>query len=290
MHTANSLKEDLHRLSIREGDTLLLGADLAHLGLISGRPGKTIMEALLSAVGPDGTLLTVSFSPASWRFNVNKSFVFHENSPSNSGALTKLFLGWPGRIRSKHPTNSFVAIGKYASRIIGDHDENSRPYAPVGRAIEANCKMVLLGCVDKRNGMQAIHYAQETLGLTRRLVFPGMHAVKYQKGGSTHLYVSREAGGCSKGFWKFHSHFVTEAQMLTGYFGDAYSAMVEGKRAYAVALDLLRKNPRYALCDDPDCFTCRTGWRFNKRDMPAYYARNAFRLIPKVIRSMRHEH
>jgi aminoglycoside N3'-acetyltransferase len=246
------------------------------------------MQSLLSAVGEGGTLLNGTFTESFWRFNVDRSFVFCDSTPSTSGALSKSFLSWPGRIRSKHPTNSFTAIGKQAATLVEGHDHNSLSYEPIGRAIDLNCKMLLIGCVDKRNGVASVHYAQETLGLTRRNLFSGSRAVLFEKNGKPEFFVSRSGGGCSRGFWKFYSHFVTAGALMTGQFGDAYSVLIDGRKAYEITVDILRRDPKFALCDDPNCFSCRGTWLFNKTDMPSYYARNSVRLFGKAIQALLH--
>ena len=54
--TVASLAEDLRRLGVEAGATLLVHASLSRLGWVCGGP-PAVVEALLAALGPAGTLL-----------------------------------------------------------------------------------------------------------------------------------------------------------------------------------------------------------------------------------------
>jgi len=128
----DDLVATLHTLEIGEGDVVLLKGDLTEVGLLAKTPKASrelIFNALWSVLGGEekGTLITSSFTDPFYTWNLT-DFVFDEKSPSKGGgAITKYFLEHPHSFRSKHPTNSFVAIGKHAKLLVEGHDENSRP-------------------------------------------------------------------------------------------------------------------------------------------------------------------
>jgi len=88
-----------------------------------------LLEILLETVGPEGTLVF----PA-WHFTsraeeyLNKGLVFDvRRSPSALGLLSELARRHPGAVRSIHPINSIVAIGKHAQEIVGEHGSSVYP-------------------------------------------------------------------------------------------------------------------------------------------------------------------
>ena len=69
--TRTSLVRDLRALGVAYGDKLLVHSSLASLGFVVGG-GRTVIDALLDAVGEDGTIMMPTYSgensdPAEWR-------------------------------------------------------------------------------------------------------------------------------------------------------------------------------------------------------------------------------
>ena len=88
-----------------------------------------LLEILLESVGNNGTLVF----PA-WHFTyraeeyLNKGLVFDvKRSPSALGLLSELARRHPDAIRSIHPFNSIVSIGKHAQEIVGEHGNSIYP-------------------------------------------------------------------------------------------------------------------------------------------------------------------
>ena len=281
-HTKQSLTLDLKKIGICKGDTLFLAADLSNIGLIEGNIKKVILNSLLDAVGEDGTIITNSFTKYFLISKIDKNYIFNEKTPSNAGALANLMLKHPNSLRSKHPSNSFVAIGKQASYILDGHDEKSTSYFPLNRISELGGKHMLLGCVDKSNGLGVIHQAQEALGLTKRNILRNRVGVYFEKNGKIELFKRKDLGGCSKGFYKFYNLFVLNNVLKTGYIGDAYSVLVDSKEAFEIVYETLKENPRFTICDDKNC-SCRGKLLYNKRAMPYFYLRYFYNYFKRKI-------
>ena len=116
-----------HRIGIKEGAVVFIhsSADTLNLDFSVYR----LLDILLEAVGTDGTLVF----PA-WHFTIraeeylNKGLVFDiRRSPSVLGLLSELARRHPGAVRSIHPINSIVAIGKHAQEIVGEHGNSIYP-------------------------------------------------------------------------------------------------------------------------------------------------------------------
>jgi aminoglycoside 3-N-acetyltransferase len=273
---SEKIQEDLFKLGIDRGDVLLLSADVGSIGLIgssrSGEIRRNLISALLDVVGEDGTIVTVAFTKS---FNLYHKFddryVFKSTTPSTAGALARAFLEHPEVVRSHHPTCSFAAIGKKAKEILGNHGPEANPYDPVGKVIELKGKVMLVGCADYKNGLHIIHYAQQFLGLSRQNIFANKMGVLYEENGDVKLFRQKDFGGCSRGFYKFYGDLIVQNILSVGYIGKAYSVLAPGKESFDCVVERLSEDPTYALCEHPDCFSCRGCWKYNKSDWAAYY-------------------
>jgi aminoglycoside 3-N-acetyltransferase len=282
------LLEALNHLGIERGDVVLLKGDLSEVGLIAKTAKASrdlVFKALWQAVGGEenGTLVTSGFTNPFFRWNLT-DFIFNENSPSKGGgAITKYFLEHPHVTRSKHPTNSFVALGKHSKDILSGHDEKSRPYDPVGKVIEFNGKALSLGAVAHPPDFMTGHYAQQQAGYTRGSILSFLSAIKYIKNGQTEIFRVEEVGGCSRGHYIVYAEYVRQKKLKNSYFGNAYSISMLAKEAFELSYNLQAQNPRSFLCDDPNCFSCRGSWLWNIQDWPSYYFRNSLKLLRKLF-------
>ncbi|MER7333234.1 MULTISPECIES: AAC(3) family N-acetyltransferase [unclassified Micromonospora] len=163
-HTAASLAADLRDLGVSAGDVLLVHSSMRSLGFVAGGP-QAVVEALLAAVGPDGTLVVPTHTPensdpAGWRNPpVPESWwpVIRAHTPGFDpartpsrwvGALAEVVRVWPGARRSDHPQVSFAALGAHAAEIVAGHrlDEALGERSPLGAAYRLDGKVLLLGC------------------------------------------------------------------------------------------------------------------------------------------------
>lgn len=271
-----SLIANLRDLGVKAGDAVMLNADLGNIAWrASPASVKTaVIESLLQATGQGGGFMTVAFSKKYLLWNAKRGTEFTRDTPTNAGAMAKAMLQHPGAIRSKHPTHSFVAIGDIAADLLDGHDTNAGTYTPIGRVVDRNGTLLLLGCADRKNGVQTIHLCQEQLGLSRKsLLSFGLLAARYfDEDGRSRLFRYRSIGGCSRGFHKLYGDFVTAGLLKTGFYGNGYSVSVQARPAQALTMEILRENPCRALCDLPDCLFCRGMWTYNIAGMPRFYS------------------
>ncbi len=161
--TRSGLRRDLEQLGVRRGDILCVHSSLKSLGLVIGGV-RTVIEALLEAVGPEGTVMMPTYSgdlsdPEEWRFPpVSPEFIpaIREETPPydptltptrKMGAIPEYFRRYPGVMRSPHPQSSFAAIGTRAEELVGRHPLSFRfgPDSPLGRLRDLNGKVLMLG-------------------------------------------------------------------------------------------------------------------------------------------------
>ena len=250
-----ALDDDFYNLGIRAGDTILLRAGLQSVGRISR---QEFLATLLRAVGPDGTIASLSFTGAAFLWKSNGLDPFTQQSPSYAGALPNTMLAHPEAHRSSHPQCSFVAIGRNAKVLVDNHGPSSPAYEPIRRLIQLGGKVALVGCVSSSPGFTTAHLAEYDLGLHRRAVLPSfLMATPYiDEQGSRQFFRRSDPGLCSNSFWKFYAHYVRAGVLSAGFVGAAYSIMADAKACYEIEKTLLDSNPRFNVCDDPLCATC----------------------------------
>ena len=108
---------------------------------------ETVVQGLLDALGPDGTLLMPALSyhgvtPEQPSFDVRLT-------PSNVGALPEYFRTRPGTLRSVHPTHSVCGVGRLAAELLERHIEDRTPCgprSPFHLLPEYDGQILMLGC------------------------------------------------------------------------------------------------------------------------------------------------
>jgi aminoglycoside 3-N-acetyltransferase len=129
----------------------MLHSSLSRLGWVAGG-ASTVVEAFLDAVDGKGTLITPAFTQGAWTEHL-AMFDCRDCCPrefcpsvwpSHEGAIPNAALSRPGRLRSCHPTHSWIANGAQAERILRDHWRSATPCGR-GNPFEALCE--LDGCI-----------------------------------------------------------------------------------------------------------------------------------------------
>jgi len=138
------LSEDLRRLGVAEGDTILVHSSLSSLGPLAGGP-DAIFAALDETVGASGTVCLPTFTYST--VDANPPYDLR-STPSRTGELTNLFLRRPGAVRSGNASHSLAATGRRAEYIIADDAD----YSPCdmrgafGKLYQLDAKVVMIGC------------------------------------------------------------------------------------------------------------------------------------------------
>jgi aminoglycoside 3-N-acetyltransferase len=147
--TKPQLVEDLHKIGIKKGDSLLVHSSLSKIGFVEGG-AKTVIEALLETIGEEGNLLFPTF-PAKGR---NKIYLEEHSefdirhTPSQMGSITEYFRKMKGVSRSFHPTDAVAAKGPLAEYFTGSHFGQLTPYnenSPFRKLCDKGGKILMLG-------------------------------------------------------------------------------------------------------------------------------------------------
>ena len=143
------LVEDLKKIGIKEGDSVLVHSSMSKIGFVNGGP-KTIVDALLEVIGNSGTLLFPTFSAAGRNKTHLEEHPYFDikNTPSQMGAVTEYFRKLNNVYRSFHPTDSICALGPLAEYYTNSHFGQLTPYnefSPFRKLCAKNGKILMLG-------------------------------------------------------------------------------------------------------------------------------------------------
>ena len=134
------LVRDLKKLGVRPGMDLMVHSSLSALGPVLGG-ADTVVDALLDAIGPAGTLMMPSF-------HHRAAQVFNPlATPTTNGAIADAMWRRSAAVRSLHPTHAVAAIGPRAQEFCSHHIEVGiwAQDSPIGRLIHGGGYLLALG-------------------------------------------------------------------------------------------------------------------------------------------------
>lgn len=175
-NTLTSLVNDLRKLGLHEGMTVLVHASLRSLGWVCGG-APTVILALETVLTEAGTLVMPTHSgdvsdpakwenppvPCSWWTIIKDEMpAFHQDlTPTREmGKIPETFRKQDSVVRSHHPQVSFAAWGKHKQEIIQDtkYDFALNEQSPLGRVYDRDGGVLLIGVGYGRN--TSLHLAE----------------------------------------------------------------------------------------------------------------------------------
>jgi aminoglycoside 3-N-acetyltransferase len=263
---AGTLADDLRRLGLPAGATILVHAALRALGPVTGG-GETLLEALQMVIGDSGTIMVPAFCwdaadpagfseppPAAELEKARARVVpFTPDAPIDPGlgVFPQVVHRAPGAMRSSVPA-SFAALGKYAEELTSAQDRE-RPYgpgSPLGRLAELDGWVLLLG-VDFRSAT-SVHCAEDHANLPYLRCDPPK---RYLMAPDCWLEVGRDYD-CGEGFNAVQGVLRQRGQLREGRVGAAWSLLAKHNHIVESGLLLLAKRRDALLCRRDDCAAC----------------------------------
>lgn len=240
--------EGLRALGLPQGGILLVHTSLSSLGQVEGG-AETVIEALLEALGPQGTLLMPTHPARDGRtFDVS-------TIPSDMGIVSETFRLWPGVLRSRHPYHPVAAFGARAGEMLRDHELSAvpdGPDTPYGRMITQGGWVLLFGC--DLDTLTLLHTVEAELDLPylRELEMKYVDA----QGSVQRLQIKRCPGEHRGGVLKFDRMFRQEGAMTVERIGGAVCRLLSAPKAAAIMRREMARDPFFALDDNPHCADC----------------------------------
>ncbi|MDK2879324.1 MAG: aminoglycoside 3-N-acetyltransferase [Thermoanaerobacteraceae bacterium] len=163
LNTRQSIAEDLYKLGVDRGATVLVHSSLSALGWVCGGP-VAVIQALMDVVTGEGTIMMPTHSgdysdpgnwgnppvPEEWWPVIKETMPAYEPeiTPTRGmGKIPETFRNFPGVIRSSHPLLSFAAWGKNAKQLASNHSLNNAlgENSPLARLYDLDGWVLLLG-------------------------------------------------------------------------------------------------------------------------------------------------
>lgn len=239
------LIEQLLSLGVEPGGTLLVHTAFSKVGPVDGGPGGLI-EALLAALGPQGTLVMPSMTDDDE----------HPFDPTltpclGMGVVADTFWRLPGVLRSDSP-HAFAAVGPHAARLTAPHPVDI-PHgldSPVGRVYELNGQVLLLGV--GHDADTTIHLAENMAGVRYRIPKSLMILTNGQP--TRHDYA--EIDHCCQNFALLDTWLEHEGRQRRGVVGHAEARLARSVDIVTAALAHLRENDTIFLHPPGVCEEC----------------------------------
>lgn len=254
---------DLQELAVRKDDALIVHASMRAIGPVEVG-ADAVVDALLDAVGPAGTILAPAFNMdnyagAAWIEGLaGRADAAEESRDADGDGICVRQVGiLPQRLslrpearRSIHPILSFVAVGRNSDFLTA----NAPFHYPLGtnsalaKLHQMDGAVLLLGVGHTVNS--ALHLAEiwADVPYARRSA-----NIKTSESAWSTMQGSPE---CSAGFGKIEPVLRQARLLREGYVGNARTQYIRIRPLISMAVEILRGKEDFLLCDDPFCKWC----------------------------------
>jgi len=283
--TRDHLVDDFRRLGVESGYIYNVKASLKTIGYVEGG-AMTVVDALVEAVSPEGTIVTDSFvEPFPLPLNKNHAkIISNKDTPSYAGAIANAMLKHPNAFCSTHPIQRFVAIGYHAKELMNRHKPESYAYGVLQEMVESGQgRNLKIGTDEKVVGVGTTHVAIGQMGFKQKRPRFGINYYNEQE---EILTFERDwAGGCGVGFNHFIPLYRKHGCIISeGHIGQAPSKITDMAKTLRLELEILKENPKFFLCDNPACADCRIGWEFSDGSRTAVFYHKAVRKLKRFLK------
>lgn len=243
--TVSTLIDQLKSAGLRAGDSLLVHCSMSRLGYLADGP-KTLIDAILEVIGPDGNLLMPSSPNPALQLDYIRSHPHFDVrlDPSAMGAVTEYFRLMPGVERSLSPTEPVCAFGPLAQWLTEGHRGRLTPYdkySPFYRLTEVNGKILYAGVTLAQAGT-SLHLLEDAVeDFPYPVYFPDTFTVKItDKNGVTYtqpVKVHNPAQSARRQCDALIPMFITSGAMHTVQIGEGTGLMTDAARMFEVMLE-----------------------------------------------------
>lgn len=238
----------LHKLGLPAGANVLVHSSLSSFGQVEGG-ADAVIDALLDAIGPDGTLLVPTLTGTALH-SAGRPPVFDPlHSPTWTGLIPETLRKRPAAVRSIHPTHSVAAIGPAAHDLTCDHINSLTPcdaLSPYGKLANLDTGYVLLlGVNHEANTL--FHAVEEAVGVAYHMQ-PGLarctlviDTEKQYRHYMLHSWMT------TRRFMVMDPIFTERGIQTTLHIGTAKARLVNARAMFSLIQQALRADPQL-LC------------------------------------------
>ncbi|MBN1475425.1 AAC(3) family N-acetyltransferase [Candidatus Sumerlaeota bacterium] len=257
MITRGRLIHDLRAAGVTTGRRIFVHSSLRSLGKVKGG-ADTVIDALMSALGPRGTLImpTFTYSLVHW-----SSTPFDPSqSPSQTGQITDSFWRRSDVRRTHHPTHSCGVWGLHADEVAEGHRDAVGEESPLGWLLRRGGLTVQIGTDHVTN--TALHLCEELARLPYLEVAftPGQsHEIAHRVMGDGRIEEVRvePVPGSSKGFSRVEPLLAEAGIVQRVRVGEAETLVTSLPALVGVVVPALQRHPGLLLSLHPDDESCQ---------------------------------
>ncbi|MDG5799343.1 AAC(3) family N-acetyltransferase [Marinilabiliaceae bacterium ANBcel2] len=274
------LIKDIKDIGVEEGAILHVKVSLKSLSKME-EGVFTLIDALVESVGSSGTIVADAFIesyplPLS---NKNRDKISRYDTPSYAGVFVNAMIDYPGAVRSRHPIQKFVALGRHAQTLMHNHMPGSYGYQVMEQIAHMGAYNLNIGT--KVEGVGTTHVAVEKVGLKKRNPLKGVRYLTIR--GTYDIAKVDWHGGCSKGFPKFIPYYKERGIVRYGKIGGADSMLTSMRETLKCEIEVLKDNPSIFFCDNPECKDCRLRWNHSRGNIISVKYHSALILLKRFF-------
>jgi len=255
----------LSALGVAKGDTLLVHSSLSSCGHIDGG-AKTIIDAIIQAIGPEGNFFVPTFQRSECYLNgINKRW---DHRPSDRqdraseavrwvGALPLEFMRlWPDAPRGCHISHSWAGLGPRAADVLSRQAEDEPPFSDNSTPMvvkDMGGKILLFG--SPIGHMSFVHCFETHYDLPG--LGPSYYDVRLADGTITWKFVPKGLPGPREFYSKDeHARFFREAiaqglEIRRVPLGVGELKLIDCRPFWDIGSSLVKADPRIILGDVP---------------------------------------
>ena len=239
----------LRAIGLPEGATVLVHSSLRSFGHVRGGAG-TVIEALLQAVGPRGTVLVPTLTGSEGLGPDNPPVFDVRRTPCWTGRIPETFRQVPDALRSLHPTHSVAAIGPRAEQLLRDHEQSPTPCgaeSPYGRLVaQEDSHIVFLGVGLWCN--TTFHHLEEVARVPYHMQpEPVLATIIDYQGKSRQVRLWLHRYGSRRQFGRPEAYFLVKGIQRMGRIGNCTVRLLRARPMAEYVLERLRSDSGYLL-------------------------------------------
>ena len=245
--TRRDIVRGVRQLGLEAGASVLVHSSLSSLGYVEGG-ADTLIDALLEAVSPNGTVLVPTLTGSEALNAENPPFYDPSETPCWTGRIPETLRQRPDAVRSLHPTHSVAAIGARAQALTQDHEFSITPCgpdSPYGRLARTGGHILLLGVTHSVN--TTMHHVEEIVGVPYHMQ-PGLVAARIKTGEHVRtIHTMLHRYGPQRCFERMEPVFRERGIQRDGRIGQAQVRLIDTRRMVEITRQALLQDPTILL-------------------------------------------